>query len=241
MEASSTQAHDASHEEHHDHPAWLAHHFEDPQQQFEAGKFGIWLFLVTEILFFSGLFCAYAYYRSHHTDLFLYAHHFLDTKMGAINTVVLIFSSFTMATAVRMAQLENRKGLILNLWITLACAAGFLVIKGFEYAHKFHEGLYWGKAYNPTEHALETVAAKAGVTVEQLPDMHQFFSIYYSMTGLHGIHVVIGMAAIIWVLVRSYRGDFNRHYFTAVDATGLYWHIVDLIWIFLFPLMYLIR
>jgi len=237
MEASANQ----HSEEHHDHPEWLAHHFETPQQQFEAGKFGIWIFLVTEVLFFSGLFCAYAYYRTHHPDLFQYAHHFLSTKMGAINTVVLISSSFTMATAVRMAQLENRKWLIINLALTFVGAVGFLVIKGFEYAHKFHEGLYWGKAYNPSDEALETIAHAANVPVDQLPDMHQFFSIYYCMTGLHGIHVVIGMAAILWVLVRAVKGEFNRHYFTAVDATGLYWHLVDLIWIFLFPLMYLIR
>ena len=238
---SSTATNDSNDEHGHDHPKWLAHHFETQQQQFEAGKFGIWLFLAQEILLFSGLFCAYTYYRSNHTDMFQYAHHFLDTKMGAINTVVLIFSSFTMATAVRNAQMENKKWLIRNLWITLACAGAFMVIKAFEYAHKFHDGLYWGSAYNPSPAALNHVAEAAGVSVDVLPNMKQFFSIYYYMTGLHGIHVLAGMVAIGWLLRRAYRGDFNRYYFTAVDAVGLYWHIVDLVWIFLFPLMYLIR
>lgn len=239
----SSQAHTA--DEHHDHPEWLAHHFETPEQQFEAGKFGIWIFLVTEVLFFSGLFCAYAYFRSHHPEMFKNASYLLDTNLGATNTAVLLLSSFTMATAVRMAQTENRKGLILNLWITLACAFGFLVIKFFEYSHKLHVGLKWGKSWAPTDQALDefnTALTAAGQpTVTAMPDLHNFFSVYYCMTGLHGIHVVLGIVAIGWVLRRAYRGDFNRYYFTAVDATGLYWHLVDLIWIFLFPLMYLIR
>ncbi|MDF1799740.1 MAG: cytochrome c oxidase subunit 3 family protein [Planctomycetota bacterium] len=241
MSATATNTHD----EHHDHPEWLAHHFDTPEQQFEAGKFGIWLFLVTEVLFFSGLFCAYIYFRSHHPEMFKNASFLLDTNMGAINTAVLLLSSFTMATAVRMAQTENQKGLILNLWITLACAFGFLVIKFFEYSHKLHVGLKWGDAWSPTPQALsefnEKLAAAGQPTVEVMPDLHNFFSVYYCMTGLHGIHVVLGIVAIGWVLARAYRGHFNRYYFTAVDATGLYWHLVDLIWIFLFPLMYLIR
>lgn len=233
--------HDEHHDGHHDHPKWLAHHYETPRQQHEANKFGIWLFLAQEVLFFSGLFCAYTYYRMNNPELFKFAHHFLDTKMGAINTVVLIFSSFTMAAAVRCAQMENRKWLLRNLWITLGCAGAFMVIKAFEYSHKFHLGLFWGDSYDPAPEALADVAAKAGVAVETLPSMHQFFSIYYCMTGLHGLHVIAGMIAIGWVLRRAYRGDFNRYYFSAVDSVGLYWHIVDLVWIFLFPLMYLIR
>ena len=232
---------------HEDRPEWLAHFFETPEQQFEAGKLGMWLFLVTEVLFFSGLFCAYAYYRSHHPEMFVDAHFFLSTKMGAINTVVLILSSFTMATAVRNAQMENRTWLIRNLVITLVCAFGFLVIKAMEYTHKFHSGLFWGRSYAPNEVALEeynTAIVAAGreplANLSQLPDLHQFFSIYYCMTGLHGIHVVLGIVAIGLLLRRAIRGDFNRHYFTAVDGVGLYWHLVDLIWIFVFPLFYLV-
>ena len=235
----SSHAHDG------DHPEWLAHHFETPEQQFEAGKFGIWLFLVTEVLFFSGLFCAYAYFRGHHPEMFKDASYLLDTWLGAVNTAVLLLSSFTMATAVRMAQTENRKGLIINLWITLACAFGFLVIKAIEYSGKLGKGLKWGDSWNPTPGALEKFNAARVAdglpAVDAMPDLHNFFSVYYCMTGLHGIHVVLGIFAIGWILRRAYRGDFNRYYFTAVDATGLYWHLVDLIWIFLFPLMYLIR
>jgi cytochrome c oxidase subunit 3 len=230
---------------HEDRPEWLAHFFETPEQQFEAGKFGVWIFLVTEVLFFSGLFCAYAYYRSHHPDMFLDAHFFLSTKMGAINTVVLILSSFTMATAVRNAQTENQKWLVRNLAITLICAIGFLVIKGIEYSHKFGSGLFWGESWAPNATALveynEAIVAAGRTAVTEVPDLHQFFSIYYCMTGLHGIHVVLGIVAIALLLRRAIRGDFNRYYFTAVDGVGLYWHLVDLIWIFLFPLMYLIH
>jgi cytochrome c oxidase subunit 3 len=238
----------STHDDGHDHPEWLAHHFETPEQQFEAGKFGMWVFLVTEVLFFSGLFCAYTYYRGSHPEMFIDAHFFLSTKMGAINTVVLILSSFTMATAVRNAQMENRKWLIRNLVITLVCAFGFLVIKAFEYSHKLHIGLKWGSSYSPNADALKeyneamvTAGRPVVDNISQLPDLHQFFSIYYCMTGLHGIHVVLGIVAISLLLRRAIRGDFNRYYFTAVDGVGLYWHLVDLIWIFLFPLMYLIH
>ncbi|MEZ6005192.1 MAG: cytochrome c oxidase subunit 3 family protein [Planctomycetota bacterium] len=213
-------------EGHHDAP-FLAHHFESHEHQFNAGKLGIWLFLFTEILFFSGLFVAYAVYRSSNPEMFLGASKFLDTKMGAINTCVLLLSSLTAAWAVRCAQLGNRKGLILNLAITLACACGFMVIKYFEYTHKFHLGIYPGKWYEASpDHPLH---------------LQTFFSIYYVMTGLHGIHVLAGMGVFTWLLRRAIRGDFGPEYYGPIDFSALYWHIVDVIWIFLFPLLYLIR
>ncbi|MEE9391973.1 MAG: cytochrome c oxidase subunit 3 family protein [Planctomycetota bacterium] len=214
----------------------LAHHFHTPEQQFESGKMGIWLFLGTEILFFSGLFVAYALYRFNHPDLFEFASGYLDTTMGATNTVVLIFSSLTAAWAVRCAQLNQRKGLIIALAITLACAATFMVIKYIEYKHKIHIGLFPG-AWSPTEmpdgSAFDPKVAPYNLSI--------FFGIYFCMTGLHGIHVLIGIGLITWLLIRSFKGEFTDKYFTPVDFVALYWHIVDVIWIFLFPLLYLIQ
>ncbi|MBN2328835.1 MAG: cytochrome c oxidase subunit 3, partial [Candidatus Omnitrophica bacterium] len=139
--------------EHHSDEANLQHHFDTPKQQFESGKLGMWIFLATEILFFGGLFVAYAVYRSHHPEIFLYAHQFLDKILGGVNTVVLICSSLTMAWAVRCAQLSRRTGLIVCLFLTLLCAFGFMGIKYVEYEQKWKHGLLWGERYKPQSHA----------------------------------------------------------------------------------------
>jgi cytochrome c oxidase subunit III len=223
----------------HDHPWYLAHHFDTPVQQFDACKLGVWAFLVQEILFFSGLFCAYAVYRWHHPEIFAYAHHFLNWKMGLVNTVVLLTSSLTMAWAVRCSQRSDRRGLIIMLSLTLLCAGAFLGVKFLEYSHKWHERILWASAYafNPaTAHGAEEIPL--GPTPR---DVGVFFSIYFFMTGLHGIHVVVGIGLLLWLLIRSARGDFSAEHFGPVDYVGLYWHLVDLVWIYLFPLLYLIR
>lgn len=226
----------------HGHSKHLAHHFDTLEQQFEAGKLGMWSFIAQEILFFSGLFCAYAVYRYNHPEVFIYASHFLDTTWGAINTCVLLFSSLTMAWGVRCAQLGQRTGLILCLWLTILCGFGFMVIKYVEYSHKYHEGILWGKYYNPSDEAKQHVMehSKGKVTVEPA-NVRTFFGVYFCLTGLHGIHVIVGIGLLFWLLMRAYRGDFGPENFTAVDFIGLYWHVVDLIWIFLFPLLYLIH
>ncbi|GAA4439926.1 cytochrome c oxidase subunit 3 family protein [Bremerella cremea] len=290
------QAHHAG-DDHHGHSPFQAHHFETMQQQFDSGKLGIWLFLFTEILMFSGLFCAYIIYRYNHPEIFLYAHKQLNTTLGATNTVVLIISSLTMAWAVRAAQLNQKKLLIWLLSATLALAGVFLVIKYFEYTHKFDLGLYTGREnvmyqlQHPADfqelheeveenlakqaeekkeaeaHAVSEAEAVDAHPSEEHGDEHAaahdshghdghggpeqfldaprntqiFFGIYYMMTGLHGFHIVAGMIAIGWLLSRSIRGDFSSEYFGPVDYVGLYWHLVDLIWIYLFPLLYLIR
>jgi len=308
---------------HESHDPFLAHHFESHRQQFDAGKLGMWLFLVTEILFFSGLFVAYAVYRSHHPQVFVYAHQFLDKSLGAVNTIILLFSSLTMAWGVRCAQLNQRRGLVWCLGITLACASMFLGIKAVEYSHKWDEGLLWARYFAPTAHGHDNtwtlvwfslpaaiafvicglwalvcklrgatrgwtvagvatfaalayfvgVAAGIGIpaveqqlgqravgantegvdaTSEHEPSAHSektsappragiFFSIYFTMTGIHAIHVLAGMGVILWILSRSVRGDFGSNYFGPVDYVGLYWHLVDMVWIFLFPLLYLIH
>ena len=421
-------AHDAHAEEHghgHHGSPFIQHHYDDAQHQFDSGKFGIWLFLAQEVLFFSALFVAYILYRVHHGEIYAYAHKWLDVKMGAINTAVLIFSSLTAAWGVRCAQLNQRRGLILCIALTIACACGFLVIKYFEYTHKYHEQILFGKNFDPcissggnelitksndcpgakstivwstkpdgsldrdkTGKAMEgcfesslldlepkelgvqaecevnevkvsadgktelskkpitnlcadkighgeeweknkypcwktsyqpavcpdlTDAAKrsqgaaarpqVGILVlygehdhehrgkeikikaeckkpapaQQPADLlaepehkvelgkglvtkpkvehnhhdlfyagpppehtNMFFTIYFAMTGLHGIHVLMGVFVFIWLLIRAIKGHFTPDYFGPIDYAALYWHIVDLIWIFLFPLLYLI-
>lgn len=358
----------------HDHPAHLAHHFETSEQQMESGKLGMWVFLATEILMFGGLFCAYAVYRANHPEVFLFAHQFLDTKWGAINTAVLLASSFTMAWGVRAAQLGQKNILVGMLCLTLLGGFGFMAIKTIEYSGKYSHGLWVGPvnafynqsgaltndveggSFEKAEHYLdEKTAAKYGkaqhgdaghgakaghgdaghenksqdhsaadphatadaehggedahvqpapaadppppvVEVSNIvrpaesantgliasisqtiaipqgpeafttglgqlqaahpgshyPDYQElaprdkettsiFFQIYYVMTGLHGIHVVVGMGLITWILIKSIGGAFSPAYYTPVDLVGLYWHLVDLIWIFLFPLLYLIH
>lgn len=368
-DADHGNSHDGHHDDHHG-PEYLAHHFESTEQQYDASKLGIWIFLVTEVLFFSGLFCAYTLYRYHHPEIFAEASQYLDTAMGAINTAVLLFSSLTMAWAVRCAQLGNNKGVATNVLITITCAFVFLGIKAVEYTHKWDLGIFvrsafdyhesahhgiseyliwlsvpfgialvafiglavffkgtgsnlWAKfcagmilgcagyfvgvgaglAYEPIKAAIvgeeghdsghaedghdedghsedghdedshdedsnsdddsnsdedgeeghedeegheegdeEAAEGTAQVSTEseQSRNIGVFFSIYYFMTGLHGFHVLGGIIALAWLFFRSLRGDFKPDYFGPVDNVGLYWHLVDLIWIYLFPLLYLI-
>ncbi|RJP21911.1 MAG: cytochrome c oxidase subunit 3 family protein [Candidatus Omnitrophota bacterium] len=254
----------------------------------------MWLFLVTEIVLFGGLFCAYAVYRANHPEIFVYAHKYLDVSLGALNTAVLIFSSLTMALAVRSAQLNQQKALIRFLAVTILCGFVFLAVKAVEYEHKWKHGLLWGVHYNPEKHNTEShdigheakslpdhanesspmlptenlhnpipttneksaiapaADAPRGLASRFDPDLYEhirdvpknvqiFFGIYFVMTGLHALHVIIGMGLIGWILRRSIQGHFSAAYFTPVDLTGLYWHLVDLIWIYLFPLLYLIH
>jgi cytochrome c oxidase subunit 3 len=386
-----TEEHGHGHDEHgHAHSPYLHHHFETPVQQFESDKLGMWLFLATEILLFGGLFCAYSVYRHNHTDVFIYAHQFLNKVLGATNTVVLLFSSFTMAWSISAIQKGQRILCAVLLVITLMCAATFMVIKFFEYSAKIEHGLLWGSRYHPHHEGVEgaegtkapaeskevegkaanggaiamaestdtkqaspvpvqaepasgishdapdtqvgsgdvakaqqdaaggegheaaepsapgvAVAGKAtesgtasaqplasgstevsntasppgvvasvpteytyspGLKLEpskikpaavppagladtakpksehevEPKNVQTFFAIYFAMTGLHGIHVLIGMIVITIMLIYVLKGKYNAEYWTPLDLTGLYWHVVDLIWIFLFPLLYLI-
>lgn len=346
---------DHGHDGHGHHAPFIAHHFEGPQQQYDAGKLGIWLFLVTEILFFSGLFCAYTIYRYHHPEIFMRASEFLDTTLGALNTLVLLFSSLTMAWAVRASQLQQKDLAFRMVLITIFCATFFLGVKAVEYNHKWQMGIFvaWFFNYTPGHHSdtdfryiLSVVPAIALVlsvllsfvsgsketarfwrgfalglagyfgglvggtfyqdqfakteshgdshavagaadshdhakedhskedhakddhskdaaashdSKEVAKDEHKgepagahsakaplpndiglFFSIYYFMTGLHAFHIIAGVIALGWLLFRISHNHFRADYFGPVDNVGLYWHIVDLIWIYLFPLLYLI-
>ncbi len=211
---------------HHEHHPGLQHHFAEMEQQVDSVKIGMWAFLVTEILLFGGMFAAYGFMHSRFPEAFASAHHHLDRRLGAVNTIVLLVSSWTMVMGVASARAGKVKNLIAYLSTTLCLAAVFLGIKAFEYSHKFHEGLLPGKfyAYHGAAQPFESV----------------FFGFYFMMTGVHGIHVILGMVVISWLLWRAKRGDFSEKYYGPVDMTGLYWHVVDMIWIFLFPLMYLI-
>ena len=198
-----------------------AHHFKSGMEEFEACKQAMWIFLVTEVLFFSGMFVAYAVLRVFYPDMMKDVHHLLNWRMGALNTIILISSSLTMALAVSASQRGEK-----DLWLTLMFAGGFLVVKYFEYAHKIHEHILPGKLYG----FEELKVAKAPL----------FFSVYFVMTGIHGLHVIIGMGIIYWLIRRASRNEFGPNYFTPVEITGLYWHFVDLVWIYLFPLLYLV-
>lgn len=243
-------------------PAHLQHHFETSEQQFDSAKLGLWVFLLTEVLFFSALFVAYTTYRSLHPEVFAYASNYLNTNLGAANTAVLLISSFTVAWGVRNAQLGQRKLLIANLIITLVCAFTFMGIKYVEYSHKYHEGLLWGGAEHSVfkhnefyildsvkEHSTAWkegipeagVAAVKDLSADQRRNVSIFFAIYFCLTGLHGIHVLVGIVVLTFVLVKVLRRKITPEYYTPMDLGALYWHLVDLVWIFLFPLLYLIR
>ncbi len=326
--------HDDHLDDHHDHGEFIAHHFDSAEQQFDSGKQGIWVFLVTEVLFFSGLFCAYALYRYHRPDVFVDASQFLDKVLGGINTVVLLFSSLTMAWAVRAAMLGQNRLAGRLILVTMVCAGVFLGVKAVEYSHKWDLNIFVASKYHYVEGAAHpepeggvagalhisqylvnlsivptillvgfasvgllfrlnghrrAAAMYAGLAImmggyflgalggelyqdavdrgdhaahlasdhaggqgfEESADLQGiavspqdigvFFSIYYCMTGLHAFHVIGGMIALSWLYYRCLRGDWRRDYFGPVDFVGLYWHLVDLIWIFLFPLLYLIK
>lgn len=215
-----------SHEHHH------AHHFDSAEHEYQASKQGIWLFLCTEILMFGALFVGYAIYKTIYPEVFHAGSQFVDWRWGATNTVVLLLSSFTMAMGIHKIQMNQVKTAILYLWATVLCGCGFMAIKAIEYGHKIHEGLLPSKYFHYA-HPIEW----HGKVVEHIGI---YFGFYFSMTGLHGIHVLVGMGLIIWVIIRAYRGDFSPNHYTAVEGVGLFWHLVDLIWIYLFPLFYLV-
>jgi cytochrome c oxidase subunit III len=206
-----------------------AHHFNSAEHEYNASKFGLWLFLATEILMFGGLFVGYAIYHNLHPELFKVGSKFLDWKMGSLNTVVLLISSFTMALSIYYAQINDKKKVLINLYITLACAGIFMLVKYFEYQHKIHLGLLPGKLFSYTGEGMEGVA-----------NLPLYFSFYFCMTAIHGSHVLAGMVLIVWLIRRAHRGEFGPKYYTPLECVGLFWHLVDLIWIYLFPLLYLV-
>lgn len=224
-------------------PHTVAHHFDTPVQEFQSAKLGFWLFLATEILLFGGLFAAYFYYHECYPETFRTGGHQLDWKLGALNTSVLLLSSWTMAMGVRSAQTSQKQKTLLFCGLTVIGAAIFMVIKFFEYKAKNEHGLVVFSElfapYDATAGQLPWFKDYHGV-MSHVPHGHLFFAIYLTMTAIHGLHVLIGAGLIIWVMVGTAKGRFHAGYFLPVDLVGLYWHLVDLIWIFLFPLLYLV-
>jgi cytochrome c oxidase subunit 3 len=222
--------------------ACCAHDHDDPQgpphvhhmpatTAYHAAKFGMWLFLATEVLLFGGLFAAFAVYHWMYYHEFHEASTHLNWKMGAINTLVLLFSSLTAAMAVTAAQRGENKKVQKLLLITVGCGVIFLIVKFFEYKSKYEHGLFPGLSYE---------GAQFG-TPEFAQHFRAYFGLYYCMTGLHALHVIIGMGLIFfWPYMLARKNRFSSRYYTPVEMGALYWHLVDLIWIYLFPLLYLI-
>ncbi len=206
------------------------------EQQSETSSFGMWVFLVTEIMFFGGLFASYLIYRVLYFDSFAAASTTIDVKWGFINTLVLICSSLTMAMAVHSAQLGRRKLLVGFLLGTMILGAVFLAIKGHEYAQKFEENHVPGPHYHFV--VEPELAQKFHAIDPQKTEI--FFSLYFLMTGLHALHMLVGFGLLTWLVIASLNGKFGAHYYSPVEMVGLYWHFVDIVWIWLFPLLYLI-
>ncbi|MDX2146009.1 MAG: cytochrome c oxidase subunit 3 family protein [Planctomycetota bacterium] len=204
------------------------HHFRNSADEFDACKTGFWLFLATEVLLFAGLFVAYGVFRMLYPEAFANGSHYLDWRWGGLNTVVLLISSYTMAMSIHHTQHGRKNAATINLLITLVCGLGFLLIKFiFEYAPKWEVGKRPGQFffYPFSQDAHEPL----------------WWSVYYCATGIHALHVIIGMGLIARALVRLRMGYYGPKHYTFVELTGLYWHLVDLVWIFLFPLLYLIH
>jgi cytochrome c oxidase subunit III len=216
------------------HVPGLAHHFATMEQQKEAGMIGMWLFLLTEIMFFGGLFLAYTIYRTTYPQGFLFGSHLLNVPLGATNTVVLIVSSLTMAMAVHSSQLGQRKKLVFYLLLTMALGLVFLVIKYFEYKAKIDDHLFPAMGlYHPSTEGPH------GVPLELQQPVRVFLWIYFLMTGLHAFHMIVGIGIMATLIIMAWRGKFTKAYNSPVEISGLYWHFVDIVWIFLFPLLYL--
>jgi cytochrome c oxidase subunit III len=207
-------------------PPELRHHFADLPAQREASSLGMWVFLVTEVLFFGGMFTAYVIYRSIYRRAFEGASNLLDIRLGAFNTAVLILSSLTMALAVWAASQGKKKLIVVFLVLTIVLGATFLGVKVIEYRDKFVHHEVPGPHF-VVPHGLP-------------PQSELFFSLYFCMTGLHALHMVVGIGLLSWLIAKARRGAFSPRYNTPVDMVGLYWHFVDIVWIFLFPLLYLL-
>jgi cytochrome c oxidase subunit 3 len=217
------------HADEHVHHPFLQHQFEDLGQQHEASILGMWVFLTTEILFFGGVLCAYWIYRVIYPDAWAIGASLQKALWGGINTIVLIVSSLTMALGVRNAQIGRQRALVMMLILTLFFGSIFLVVKGIEYTAHWHEGLFPGAHFTWHEHP------------ELAQKVQLFMVFYWGLTGLHALHMVIGVGLLLWMISRAVRGHFGPDFYAPVEVMGLYWHFVDIVWIFLFPFLYLIH
>lgn len=211
-------------------PTHLRHHFATPEQQFDSAMLGMWTFLVTEVLFFGGMFTAYAIYRTIYHDAFASTSQYMNVILGGTNTAVLICSSLSMAMAVRFAQISKSRPMVISLLLTMFFGTIFLLVKAFEYHDKWEEWLVPGLRFDVTRYASPEFAHHAQI----------LFFLYFAMTGMHALHMIIGLGLLTYLVVQGTRNVFSSAYYTPVEMIGLYWHFVDVVWIFLFPLLYLI-
>jgi cytochrome c oxidase subunit 3 len=218
------------------HSPALLHHFATEEQQRNASSFGMWIFLGTEVMFFGGLFVSYLIYRLWYFGDFGAASKSIDATLGATNTAVLICSSLTVVLAIWGAQIANRKLMIGSLILTMLFGLAFLGIKGKEYKDKFEEHHVPGASFS-----FEKVPIPGHPDQYANPRHAQiFFALYFIMTGLHALHMVVGLGIFTWLLTMAWKGRFTPEYHTPLEVGGLYWHFVDIVWIYLFPLLYLI-
>ncbi len=223
------------------------HHFETEEQQREAGSFGMWLFLLTEIMFFGGMFFAYLLYRNWYYDAFVVASNQLSVPLGTLNTVILITSGFCMALGVYFAEVRQKKMLVLMLILTTLFGLAFLGVKSVEYKEKWDAHHIPGAGFDIREFVNPPVDAKTGKATEPAlsPDMAEktqvFFFLYFAMTGMHAVHMIIGIVLLFGLIWRANEGDYSAGYVAPIENFGLYWHFVDIVWLFLFPLLYLIN
>lgn len=231
---------------HHEHPPYQRHHFVSMEQQNETTSFGMWLFLLTEIMFFGGLFTAYLIYRNWYYPAFVAGSHQLDITLGSFNTLLLISSSFTMAMGVWCAETKRSKGLVWSLIGTLILGVGFLGIKTVEYKEKWEKhhipgATYSWQSFTHPETDEAAIKAKDKPLAEDMARKTEvYFSLYFAMTGMHAVHMIIGIVLLIGMLWKATRGGYMDGHIAFVENFGLYWHFVDIVWIFLFPLLYLI-
>lgn len=226
------------------HSLVLKHHFDNLEQQHSAERLGMWMFLVTEVLFFSGLFVAYTVYRHWFSTEFQFASSHLILWIAAVNTALLITSSLTITLAIRAAQIGDRSGLLRYLWVTVLLGTGFMGFKTYEYATDYQERLVPGSLFQESEayHELEkhNAGKQPGEEGYISPERVQLFlCFYYIMTGIHGVHLVVGIGCVLWLIQQAYSGKIPRENYSTVEVVSLYWHLVDMIWLFLMPLLYL--
>jgi cytochrome c oxidase subunit 3 len=226
----------------HHHVKGLAHHFDDMDQQHEAATLGMWAFLATEVLFFGGALAGYAVYRSRYGDAFAAASHHLYLWIGVINTAVLLTSSFMMALAVNAAKQGNRKKIVTFLILTILLGLAFLCIKGIEYYLDYREHLVPGNIFEANWHEIfpHIDGAHPG-SMMFLRQVQLFLMFYYILTGIHAVHMIVGISVMIVLAVKASRGRYTAEYNSPIDMAGLYWHFVDVVWIFLLPLLYMVQ
>jgi cytochrome c oxidase subunit III len=244
---STAIAHGAAEHAHGEHPPYLRHHFENTAQQADAAGFAMWLFLLTEVMFFGGMFTAYLIYRNWYYPAFVAASHQLNIFWGTLNTAVLITSSFTMAMGVWCAEVRKQSGLVLCLVLTFILGLGFLGIKTIEYKEKIDKHHVPGFHYSlqsfldpASDPEIYNEYHDKPLALDMARHTEVYFSLYFAMTGMHALHMIIGIALLGYMIFRARAGAYTAGHVTFVENFGLYWHFVDIIWIFLFPLLYLI-